>query len=81
MSYATITFLNFPYLVALGMLHVSHLLGKTAGSEKLNARLVINGSDDQGDGLQAVGDGSDVLVHNLLLIIAFSHGPARARQF
>ena len=52
-------------LVALRMLHVGHLLGKTAGSEKLNARLVIIGPDDQGDGLQAVGDGFDVLVaHN-----------------
>ena len=55
-------------LVALGMLHVGHLLGKTAGREKLNARLVKIGPDDQGDGLQAVGDGLDVLVaHNDLL--------------
>jgi len=46
-------------LVALGMFHVGHLLGKAAGSEKLNARLVIIGSDDQDDGLQAGGDGFD----------------------
>ena len=45
--------------MAPGMLHVVHLPGKTDGSEKLNARLVIIGPDDQGDGLQAGGDGSD----------------------
>jgi hypothetical protein len=50
-------------LVALRVLHVGHLLGKTAGSEKLNARLVIIGPDDQGDGLKTVGDGFDVPGH------------------
>ena len=74
MSYATITFLNFPYLVALGMLHVVHLPGKTDGSEKLNARLVIIGPDDQGDGLQAVGDGFDVLFHVFSNLTLFRKG-------
>jgi len=46
-------------LVVPGMFHVGHLLGKAAGSEKVNARLVIIGSDYKGDGLQAVGDGFD----------------------
>ena len=55
-------------LVAPGLLHVVHLLGKIDVSEKLNARLVIIGPDDEGDGLQAVGNGFDVLVaHNDLL--------------
>jgi len=38
------------------LLHVVHLLGKIDGREKLNARLIIIGPDDQGDGLQAGGD-------------------------
>jgi len=46
-------------LVALGMFHVGYLLGKAAGSEKLNARFVIIGSADQGNWLQAMGDGFD----------------------
>ena len=43
-------------LVAPMLLHVVHLLGKIDGREKLNARLIIIGPDDQGDGLQAGGD-------------------------
>ena len=37
--------------------HISFLYDTE--SEKLNARFVIIGPDDQGDGLQAGGDGSD----------------------
>ena len=61
-------------LVALGMFHVGHLLGKAAGSEKLNARLVIIGSDDQGDGLQTVGDGFDKdIFHEETFIESFEY--------
>ena len=40
--------------------HISFLYDTE--SEKLNARLFIIGPDDQGDGLQAVGDGFDKAV-------------------
>ena len=63
-------------LAALGMLHVGHLLRKTTGSEKLNARLIIIGPDDQGDGLQSVGDGFDILTAHKDLLYFFAGGSA-----
>ena len=43
-------------LVAGGMPHEGHLLREIGRREKLNARLVVVGANDQRDGLKSVSD-------------------------